>query len=426
MPEITKNVVEGEAPSTKERFIWDSEVNGFGLKIFPTGVKTFVFQYRAPDGKTRRLTIGKWSETLTPDRARKTAKSYYRDVLNGKDPQTEKRAARHGLTVNDLLDAYLASSAFAQKADSTKAVDIGRINRHLRPMLGNEAAAALTPDAVLEAKRAIAVGKTAGVVKTKPRGQARIKGGDGTAAKAILALGVAYNWAIEQKLMKTNPAAKLGNWKSGERSAVIEGSDQYAKLFETLQKMQDEKRIRDAVADAIRLIGLTGARQGEIKNLLWKYVDLKAGEIRLPPRAHKTGGRTGRPRIIALPSLAQAIIARQPDGKPDDYVFQPAKGEGPISLGHPWEKVRAEADLPKDLGLHGLRHSIATHLAMKGASVVELMEIMGHRQTSTLIRYIHFAEKARSTLAERAAEIVTAGFNTASAEVVPIKKGRKP
>ena len=64
---------------------------------------------------------------------------------------------------------------------------------------------------------------------------------------------------------------------------------------------------------------------------------------------------------------AQAIIARQPEGEPDDFVFAPARGDGALALSKAWRKVREEANLPPTLGLHGLRHSVASHLAMGGA-----------------------------------------------------------
>jgi site-specific recombinase XerD len=57
--------------------------------------------------------------------------------------------------------------------------------------------------------------------------------------------------------------------------------------------------------------------------------------------------------------------------------------------------VREEAKLPPTLGLHGLRHSIASHLAMSGAQAPEIMTVMGHRQLSTVQRYIHFAASTR-------------------------------
>jgi len=426
MTRLTKTTVDAEQPSDKERFVWDSELKGFGLKIFPTGAKSFVVQYRTAEGRTRRYTIGKYSSNLTADQARKIAKGLLADVTKGADPQAEVKARREAWTVNQLLDAYLASPAFADKADSTRPIDIGRIDHHLRPLLGTRFADKITSDDVKRARTAITAGKTAATVKTKSRGLARVTGGAGTADKAVLALRAAYTWAIDQGHLTENPAARIKVAQSGERDTIIDDAEVYARLFATVEKMENEKRIRSAVADAIRLIALTGARRGEASRLIWKWVDMKARQIVLPPKSHKTGHKTGKARIITLPAAALEIIARQPAGEPDAYVFKPAKGRGPLALAKPWEKVRQEAELPQNIGLHGLRHSVGSHMAMNGASLNEIMEILGHRQASTSMRYIHFAEKARSTLGERAASVAVAGLtdSTQKADVVPLKKDK--
>ena len=66
-------------------------------------------------------------------------------------------------------------------------------------------------------------------------------------------------------------------------------ADGYRRLFATLDRMETERRIRSPVADAIRLIALTGCRRGEAAGLRWGHVDLKQGRILLPPQSHKTG-----------------------------------------------------------------------------------------------------------------------------------------
>ena len=427
MPKLTKTAVDNAPAGDNQRFVWDTEVKGFGLKIFPSGTKTFVFQYRSPEGRSRRLTIGQYSDTLTADQARKLAKDKAHEVHAGRDPVGEKQARRSALTVGELLDLYVKSERFAGNAPTTQATDRGRITRHLQPLLGREFADTLTDERVLKAHRAIKDGKTAARIKTKARGLAKVTGGEGTANKCVILLSAAYTWAIKNKFAKSNPAAKMQFGSSGVRSTIVDKAEDYGRMFATLQKMENEKRIRSAAADAIRFIALTGARRGEATGLRWQWVDLKTGLITLPPSAHKAGHRTGKPRIIALPTEAQAIIARQPAGDPDGYVFKPAKGTGPLSLGNVWPAVRDEAKLPANLGLHGLRHSVGTHLAMAGASAVELMETLGHRQISTTLRYVHFAEQARSTLAERGAAVAMAGLtgNTKKANVTKIRKGAK-
>jgi hypothetical protein len=74
MPKLTKTVVDREQQEAAQRLVWDTDLKGLGLKIFPSGVKTFVFQYRTQEGRTKRLTIGKLSDALTAEQARNRAK----------------------------------------------------------------------------------------------------------------------------------------------------------------------------------------------------------------------------------------------------------------------------------------------------------------------------------------------------------------
>src|SRR5690554_2148905 len=107
MPKLTKAFVEKLHTPERETFIWDDEIKGFGVKLFPTGARSFVYQYRSAEGRTRRMTIGKLSDALTTDMARRKAKELAYQVHAGADPQGEKQERRKAETVGDLLDAYL-------------------------------------------------------------------------------------------------------------------------------------------------------------------------------------------------------------------------------------------------------------------------------------------------------------------------------
>jgi integrase len=417
---LTKRVVDAAAPDPDGRryILWDSAVTGFGLLILPTGIKSYFFNYRTAEGRERRATIGKHG-AYTTDQARKRAEDMRRSVQDGHDPLGEKEELRAAPTLAELLDAYLASPKFGTKAPSTQAIDRGRIERHLKPTLGREHVRKLSPDDVRRAFRDIAAGKTAGDIKTKARGKARVRGGDGAARMAIRLLSAALVWAANEGLATANPCQHVKLGSDGTRDTILEDADGYRRLFEALARMEMEKRLRPPVADAIRVIAMTGARRGEIAGLRWEYVDLRRGALTIPPAAHKTGRRTGKPRVIALPAVARAILARQPEGEPNDYVFRPAQGAGAISLSKPWRLVRAEAGLPAEIGLHGLRHSLASHLAMSGAGAAEIMTALGHRQLATAQRYIHWAEDQRQALAEKAASVALTGMAAANPERLP-------
>ena len=408
--------------------VWDPECKGFGLLVLPSGVKSYRFDYRTPEGLHRRITIGQHGP-WTAEQARRKAEEYRQIVRDGGDPLGRKEALRAAPTVSDILDAYLASEDFANKAAITRSIDHGRIERHLRPLLGKKHAHLLTRQDITKAHAAIADGKTATDVRTRARGRAIVKGGPGAARMAVIVLGVILNWAVREKLIKENAARDVKVGPGGRRTTILEGSDDYSRLFVTLNTMEKESRIRPQVADAIRLIALTGCRRGEAANLRWSHVNLKEGKLEIPAHSHKTGRRTGEPRVISLPTAAQAIIARQPEAEPDDYVFTPSRGTGgALDLTHNWTKIRSEAKLPA-IGLHGLRHSLASHMAMNAATASEIMTQLGHRQMATSQKYVHWAADARQALAERAAATALAGMAAATGKakgkVVKLKGGRR-
>ncbi len=420
MPRITKSLIASSQPKPERYYVWDEKPWGFGLSVFPSGRKSFVFQFRTAEGRTRRATIGK-VESLSPDQARERAQEMSETVRKGGDPLEEKKAAREELSVGELFDAYLASEAFTEKAQSTRETDQGRIENHLRPLLGKKFARKLTTEQVKKARREIASGKTARNEKIGWRARSIVRGGEGAARQSMRILAAIYSWARKERLLDHNPARDLDNGGDGERDVVMRNADDYKRLFETLDIMETEGRIRTPVADIFRLIALTGARRSEITGLLWSEVDLQRGVITKSPKRHKTGKKTAKPRIVGLPELARNIIAHHTNDNPEGLVFPPVRedsagrvyppsrkgGTGCVNVNKDWRAVRKEAKLPEGIGLHGLRHSLATHMAMQGAQAAEIMAALGHRKLSTSQRYIHYAEDARAALAERAAAFIS-------------------
>lgn len=424
MAKIGKRTVDASDKGEKPYFVWDDELKGFGLLVLPSGVKSYVYQYRTTGGASRRLTIGKHGK-VTAEQARAMAEAHGNAVFNGRDPAGEKKDKRHAAKMNDLFDTYVDSETFKSKAEKTRMTDSGRIDRHLRPLLGHMAVPAVRPNDVSKAFASIRDGKTAKREKIGFRKLSRVTGGEGAARKSIRLLRSIFEWAIPEQLATENPAALVKVGSDGQRKTILDDADAYGRLFKALDTMEGEKRIRQPVADAVRLIALTGARRGEVTGMKWKHVDLQRGLVTLPPASHKTGRKTGEDRIIGLPAVAQAIIARQAKGEADDFVFRPAKGDGPVELNKPWHSIRTEAELPPAIGLHGLRHSLASHMAMQGAQASAIMTALGHRNLATSQKYIHWAQEARQAIAESAASVALAGMasstNKPAAEVVPLK-----
>ena len=100
----------------------------------------------------------------------------------------------------------------------------------------------LTPGDVERAFAAIRDGKTAADVKTGPRGRARVTGGVGTARMAIALLGALDGRCTKGWRLPTLPTCPIG--VSGERSTILEDAADYGRLFETLDRMEREQRLR--------------------------------------------------------------------------------------------------------------------------------------------------------------------------------------
>ena len=421
MVKISKRFVDSIKSGEKQKIEWDADLKGFGVVVRPSGVHSYVYSYRNAHNRKRNITIGKIGG-LTPSAARKKAEGFRQSVLEGADPMSKKADARKSVFLGDIFDAYLESGSFAAKADSTKSVDRGRIERHLRPLLGKTALTELDMLAVEKAFRSIAKGKTAvDRPSKKKRGQIKVTGGEGTARMSIRLLRAILSWGYKTSQVSAETVQAARNvdiGRDGKRDAILDDPRLYARLWAVLDRLTNpdtihvgEKPVRPEVADAIRVIALTGARRGEILDLRWSYVDLSAGTLTLPLDAHKTGRKTGEVRVIGLPALAAGIISKQQQGKPNDLVFRPTRGGKRLDLSKPWRQIRNIAGLPEGIGLHGLRHSLATHMAMQGAEAAEIMTALGHRDIATSQKYVHWAKDQRQSVAEKAAAGITAAIS---------------
>ncbi len=134
---ITKRAVDDATPEARDFYLWDSELSGFGLKVTPSGTKTYLVQYRA-GGRgmpTRRITIGRHGSPWTPEQARQEARRVLATVDLGDDPAARKADRRRELTVSELCDLYIAEGCTTKKPSAIRA-DQGRITWHIKPLLG--------------------------------------------------------------------------------------------------------------------------------------------------------------------------------------------------------------------------------------------------------------------------------------------------
>jgi Arm DNA-binding domain len=186
---LTKRIVDAAQPATKDYQIWDAKVRGFGVRVYPSGVKAFVLQYRNSAGRTRKIALGRYG-IVTVEKARENAIKLLGAIVDGRDPSQDKRENRNARTVGELADLYLSEGSVEKpnKKLSSWRTDRSIIDRHIKPLLSTRLARGLTPLDVARFQSDVAAGKTAKDEKTGPRGRAIVTGGMGIASRALSVL----------------------------------------------------------------------------------------------------------------------------------------------------------------------------------------------------------------------------------------------
>ena len=409
---ITKRTVDATKPGKRDSFTWDTEVTGFGLKVTPAGNKVYILQYRF-GGQLFRYTIGKHGSPWTPDEARDEAIRLLGMGADGINPATIKAADKAEKTVAELCDQYLDEGCETKKP-STLATDRGRIERHIKPLLGRRRVKDLMPNDVRRFMTDVAKGKTTVNVKTGHRGRARVTGGKGTATRTVGLLGGIFAFAVAEGLRSDNPVRGVKRYpdKKGER--FLNG-DELGRLGGALREAEADGENPLPII-AVRLLILTGCRKSEVLSLKWCEVDFEFGCLRLED------SKTGQ-KVVMLGAPALQLLAEQSRQEGSPYVFPAMKGDGHyIGLPKAWARIRKRADL-EEVRLHDLRHSFASTGAGAGMPLQMVGKLLGHSDPKTTARYSHIANDPAKAAADRIAETISAAMESGTeAEVLEFKK----
>jgi integrase len=324
MVKITKRVVEVAEAQEKDYLIWDDELPGFGLRVFSSGKRSYVIQYRTK-GRSRRYTIG-LHVAWAPETARREAKVQLGRVAGGDDPVEDRQLDHKAITVRELCTRYLADlqaglilgKGGRPKKPSTIITDTGRIERHIIPLIGTRRVKDLTKTDINKVLRDIMAGKTRVSVKTKKlRGKAVVKGGAGTATRTVGLLGGILTYAVEAGIIESNPAHGIRKPKDNVRKHRLSEAE-YRVLGRMLRNAAKQEKYTTSV-DIIRQLALTGCRRSEMISLKWTEADSEASCLRLEDSKE---GESIRP--MGLP-VVEYLERRRANGV-GTYVF-PGQGE---------------------------------------------------------------------------------------------------
>lgn len=421
---ITKRTVDAAETQSVTYLVRDSELKGFVLVVTPGGAKSYAIDYRTGSGRgapKRRLTIGKHGSPWTPEAARSEARRLLAEVAAGRDPAATRQEERNALTFGGLVDLYLAEGASHKKASTLKA-DRGRIEHHLRPVLGKLRADHIGRAEIERMRNAVAAGKTAVKVASgeKRRPGSIAVGGKGAAAQCVALVSSIYAFAIGRGVCVDNPAR-------GVKKAPVRKLERFlseaeiARLAEALDA-EAQQSGNPCPSAAIRLLLLTGCRKSEITNLRWDHVDFERECLWLPDS--KTGAK-----VVYLNAPAREVLHELPRMAHSVRVIPAMRGDSAVpAIDKVWSRVRRAAALT-DVRLHDLRHSFASVGVAGGLSLPIIGALLGHKHSATTARYAHLSadplRAANDAVGARIAAAMSHRVETAMADIValPSRKG---
>ncbi len=357
-------------PREREYTVWDNHVAGLGVRVRPSGGRSYILLKNA-GGRSRRVSLGPVSL--------KTVAEVRRECHARKaEPEVAGAPRRAAPLFRDFVEDAWKEAHFDGYKPSTKMAVQSLLDRQLLPAFGSKPLDRITTARIGRWFDAFS--------RTAP----------GNANHALDLLRQIINFAVARSHVETNTARAV---KRNRRPVLTRflSREEISRLHRVLDRQTRHSRREQA--DIIRLLLLTGCRRSEILRLRWSEVDRD--------RLVLADGKTG-PRIVPLNTPARRILERRPRGG-SPFVFpSPSDPTRPRSrnLGF-WYRARREACI-EDVRLHDLRHTHASHAVMNGVPVPVVSRLLGHASVSMTLRYAHLGDRDVEAAAERVGQSIAA------------------
>ena len=388
---LTERRIRDAKPADKTYILWDGQVKGLGVKIYSSGSKSFLLNYRI-GGRERRVTLARTSE-LSLRAARERAASELVDIREGKtDPLERRREAHEAPTVAQGIERFLNEFAPARiergrMTERTVRDYRQQARQYILPALGRRKIADVTRRDVEHMVEPLTRVRRNRVLALTSR---------------LFRLFETWEWRAQN----SNPAQGVERAREEARDRVLSPTE-LASLAKSLQSAEDA---HPAPVAAIRIAAVTGLRIGEVLRIRWEHVNFETGRLLLP--ATKTGRRTHD-----LPAAALAVLSALP--RINDWAFTTGR-----SAAVTYRTVRkcfatvASAACLSDVRLHDLRRTFMTNAAGAGVGTHVLRDLLGHKTTAMADRYVRAVGNPVRDARERIGAEIAAIMEGTSGEIL--------
>ena len=279
MSKITKRLVESLNAIDRDVFAWDDELRGFGVRVKPSGVRTYLIQYRNTQGRSRRFTIGQHGR-LTSEQARKEAKARLGDVERGKDPVADKEAEsrRETLTVKAAASLFVERYAKRQQRHWKETERI--LEKYVVSRWGRRD--------IREIKRSDVVQLLDHVEDNH---------GSIMANRTLAAVRKMFNWLLVERAVLDATPVVPGMSRANERTRARQRwlrDDEIQSLWDASEKAGWP------FGPFVKFMLVTGQRRGEVAAVKWRDLDLDNQLWTIPADSTKAG----REHEVPLNALA--------------------------------------------------------------------------------------------------------------------------
>lgn len=380
---ITDRKLKSLKPSDKHSDTWDAVVSGLGVRMSPTGRKTFVLMTRYPGSHnpTRRA-LGTYGE-LTLEEAREKAREWLRLIEKGKDPavaEEEKRQAelrRQSNTLASVVEDYLRLHVVGrQRKGDEVARDLRRV---FVKLWGARPITEITRHDVLNLIEGIRDHGTAVALGEKGKS----KPAPVQARNLLGYLKTFFSWAIERDTygLESSPCDHL-------RSARIIGERQSSERTLTDSELvtfwQATGHIGYPYGPLYRLLLLSGLRLNEVADAQWSEFDVTKKIWVIPAARMKGKSGKARPHSVPLTADMLTLLEGLPRFNGGDYLFSLSGGASPVWVSSEVKK-RLDARMADLMGKpvtpwvnHDLRRTVRSRLSELRVSADVAEAVLAH------------------------------------------------